>query len=87
MLALILSPIGRMVGIGAIVLAVIGGAYLKGSNDARDKINKAMVKATVEQLKQRGQIDAEVSKSDIEEICIELGGSPDDCRVQQDGDK
>lgn len=34
-LAFFLSPLGRWVGIGAIILAAIGGIYVKGRSDGK----------------------------------------------------
>lgn len=42
-LAFFLSPIGRYVGGGLVILAILGGIYLKGRSDAR-----ASYKATIE---------------------------------------
>jgi hypothetical protein len=69
---------------GAVALS-FGLGYYKGRIDANASQSRAMVKATMEQLKERGQINADILESDIESICRELGGG-DDCRLQADID-
>ena len=51
-LAFILSPIGRYLAIGAIILAAFGGTYMKGHSDGADKVQArwdAAVQAAIEQ--------------------------------------
>ena len=66
--------------IGAVIAVfVVSGAYIKGRSDHAAKVERAMIKAVTEQLKERGAIDQDVSSTDIRDICIELGGVPEDC--------
>jgi len=66
---------------GVAALALYTGAVAFYVHDhVTDKVDRARLKATIKQLEERGEIDADVSNTDITELCIELGGVPVDCR-------
>ena len=79
-IGLLLNPWAKYVAAAALSLALVAGAYVKGRADKGAAVEKAMVKATIAQLKERGKIDVDVSNSDITDICVELGGLLEDCR-------
>ena len=83
-MAFFYSTLGR-VALGAV--AVLGfGVFMfwQGWSAKGDKVERQQIEATVKQLQQRGQINADVSNEEISSICVELGGNPDDCRMQPD---
>ena len=44
-LAFFLSPVGRWLGIGAIILAAVGGIYVKGRSDGRASYQAKLTRA------------------------------------------
>lgn len=49
--AFFLSPIGRYIAIGAVILAALGGIYMKGHSDGADNVQRkwdAAVQAAIE---------------------------------------
>lgn len=75
----ITSPVGRIAGAILAVCVAFGSGYIKGRADGRAIASKAAVEATFKQLRERGMINEDVRNSDITDICIELGGLPDEC--------
>ncbi len=69
-LMLKLAPI-----IAIVVAGLMAGAYFKGRSDAR----VATLKATVEAYKKREDIDNEVRDLSHYDLCVRLGGLPDEC--------
>ncbi|RVD44653.1 hypothetical protein EN742_01685 [Mesorhizobium sp. M4A.F.Ca.ET.020.02.1.1] len=64
--------------LGAATLICVGlflGGYAKGRSDAR----VAVLADTVKAYKKRTDVDAKVRNMDAADLCIELGGLPDDC--------
>lgn len=60
-IAFFLSPIGRYLAIGAVIIAALGGIYMKGHSDGADKVQRkwdAAVQAAIEQG-QKARDDAE----------------------------
>ena len=50
-------------------------------NDAANKRNELRnVKAIIEQIAQRQGINKNVLSTDLYDLCVELGGLPDDCK-------
>lgn len=64
----------------ALVVAFLlsGGAYLKGRSDGKDIERNKSLQATISQLKERAETDAEIRDMDITELCGLLGGSMSD---------
>lgn len=69
------------IALGAVVAfsVAVGGAYWKGRTDGRDLKVAEIAKATMKQLEERGVINETVRDADIADICVELGGLPDEC--------
>lgn len=71
---------------GKIAMAALAGALLYGAGQwqgrtaANANAEARGAKATIEQLKERGMIDEAVDNTDLVDLCIELGGLPDNCR-------
>lgn len=60
--------------------AIFGAGYWKGSTNATAKAEARAAKAVISQLKERGLINEAVGNLDTVQLCVELGGVPDDCR-------
>ena len=79
--ALIWKPvaIGASAGAAALMtwaLLIHGpGQYRAGVAAAESAVQRA----TIEQMKERGLINEAVRDTDLVDLCIELGGLPDDC--------
>lgn len=71
---------------GLTALLVGGPAYLAGqfigARQERSQAELRNTKAIIKQLHERGIINEAINNADIIDICIELGGLPDDCRNQ-----
>lgn len=70
------------IGVVGAFMVLLVGSYSKGRIDGKAAAAREAVKAVVAQLEERGQINEAVQDTDIVAICIELGGNPDDCRMQ-----
>lgn len=67
--------------VGLVAASVAFGAgYWKGSANASARAEAKAAKAVISQLKERGLINEAVGNLDTVDLCIELGGVPDDCR-------
>lgn len=65
---------------GLVLLGVVYGAgQWQGRSAATAKAEARAAKATIEQLKERGLINESVANLPSADLCIELGGMPDDC--------
>ncbi len=69
---------------GALValLGWSGAIYLKGRSDGASVAETRAIKSTIEQLEQRGQINEAVRDTDAADLCIELGGLPEQCNAE-----
>jgi hypothetical protein len=63
-LSFILSPIGRIVGIGAVVLALMGGLYLKGRGDGAAKAEAACAAARAIEIGRQMQASTAAQEAD-----------------------
>lgn len=64
----------------ALVVAFLlsGGAYVWGRLDGKDIERNKSLQATINQLKERAETDAEIRDMDMSELCGLLGGSMSD---------
>lgn len=70
------------IGAGALVGALFasGPAYLYGEHHGRQQAAVAALNASLQAIQKRKDIDDEVDRADLVNICVELGGLLDDCR-------
>jgi hypothetical protein len=75
------------IGAGALVgaLVVAGPVYLYGKHQGRQEAAVAALEASIKAIQKREDIDHEVDRADLIDICVELGGVRDDCRDQLRG--
>lgn len=75
MMAKLYGPllIGAAILIG--VSAIFGAGYWKGSNDGQ----VSQLKSSIDAYRERGAIDARVRSSSDYQLCISLGGVPEQC--------
>lgn len=74
MLALLVSPIGKAVGAFLAVAAVVGGVYLYAYQRGAVSERQAILKRSVELLRERNATDDEINTLDDSDLCISLGG-------------
>lgn len=75
------------IGAGALLGALVasGPAYLLGKHQGRQEAAVAALQASLDAIQKREDIDHEVDRADLIDICVELGGLRDDCRDQLRG--
>ena len=69
-------------GAFALLLASHAAVYLAGRSHASTEAETRGMKATIEQLRERGLIDEAVGNLDDSDLCLELGGVPEFCNAQ-----
>jgi hypothetical protein len=79
-LKLIPNPVKFAAASALIAAVAFSAGNWKGRTAATANAEARAAKATIQQLKERGLINEAVDDTDIADICIELGGVPDDCR-------
>lgn len=73
----------RLAVVGALALAVgCGAGYLAGRADGAAVAETRAIKSTIKQLKQRSEINEAVRDTDTADLCIELGGLPEQCNAE-----
>ncbi|TKT69075.1 hypothetical protein [Aquamicrobium sp. LC103] len=65
---------------GALVAS--GPAYLYGKAQGRQQAAVAALEASMKAIQKREDIDHEVDRADLIDICIELGGLPERCQLE-----
>lgn len=75
------------IGAGALVGALIasGPVYLYAKSHGRQQAAVAALQASIQAIRTREDIDHEVDRADLIDICVELGGVRDDCTDQLRG--
>ncbi|TKT69066.1 hypothetical protein [Aquamicrobium sp. LC103] len=64
--------------LGALVAS--GPLYLYGKSQGRQQAAVAALEASMKAISKREDIDHEVDRADLIDICVELGGLPDECQ-------
>lgn len=70
---------GLVAGVAFGYLVIGPVQYAKGEASAKVAIVEAMQKNSAENRKLKGVTDEEISKMSDRDLCIALGGLPDDC--------
>ncbi|HWK65410.1 MAG TPA: hypothetical protein VNS34_10740 [Rhizobiaceae bacterium] len=75
------------IGAGALLGALVaaGPVYLLGNHQGRQEAAVAALQASLDAIQKREDINHEVDRADLIDICVELGGVLDDCRDQLRG--
>ncbi len=75
------------IGAGALLGALVatGPVYLYGKHQGRQEAAVAALQASLDAIQKREDIDHEVDRADIIDICVELGGVRGDCTDQLRG--
>lgn len=68
----------RLAAAGFAVLALLL-SHVYAYNGGKEAARVAMLANTLKQIEERGLINEQVNRADIRDICLELGGLPDDC--------
>lgn len=71
-----LKTIGWMI-VTASLVGII--AYAKGNLDGRDSERVKALKAAMEQIEQRSANNEAVRDLNMQQLCIDIGGLPDQC--------
>lgn len=53
--------------------------YVKGRADGANNAKQAAIQSTIKQIKERGDVNEDIKRTDIIDICVELGGLPEEC--------
>jgi len=70
------APLLLAAGALALAAALFGAGYLKGKNDGQVD----QLKSSVEAYRERSDIDARVRTGSDYQLCLDLGGLPDQCQ-------
>lgn len=73
MLALIISPLGRIVITVAVALLMTGSAYMKGRYDGRSIATTEALEAATKADAERRKIDADISGRRAADLCRSIG--------------
>ena len=73
MLALLTSPLGRIVIAVAVALLMTGGAYMKGRSDGRRIAATESLENATKADAERRKIDADVSGRRASDLCRSIG--------------
>jgi hypothetical protein len=69
----------QTMAIAVVVLSMIaGGIYWRGRSDGISSERYKSLQATINQLKERAETDAEIRDMDVSDLCVLLGGSMSD---------
>ena len=63
---------------GIIMMIIISGIYWKGRTDGVSSERSKSLQATINQLKERAETDAEIRDMDVSDLCVLLGGGMSD---------
>ncbi|WP_051680009.1 hypothetical protein [Pseudorhizobium marinum] len=78
MLAFIFTPLGKAIGAAALALAVFSSAFLYGKSVGRQGAAVEALERSVEVLRERSEINDQVSSSDAADLCGSMGLSEQD---------
>lgn len=70
---------GRGILVLIALLALIGSLWAVAYSQVRDSILQKQLERAVEAWETRNEIETDIGRLDDVELCIELGGLPDDC--------
>lgn len=71
--AFLFSPIGKALGAAAIAIAAVSGVFAYGKSVGRQGAAVEALERSVEVLRERSQIDDEISTSDAATLCAHYG--------------
>jgi hypothetical protein len=80
MLAFLFTHIGKALGAAVVAVAVFSGAFLYGKSVGRQGAAVEALERSVEVLRERNEINDQVSASDAADLCGDYGLSDDDER-------
>lgn len=78
--AILASRFTKPLIIVAVILGALGFAYYKGATDKQRQLELRALEAEVKAEKMRREIDNETENLGDYDLCIELGGLPEDCK-------
>lgn len=73
MIGFILSPLGKRLGAAVLAVSLVSGVYLYGKSVGRQGAAVEALERSVEVLRERNQINDEVSASDAAALCVSFG--------------
>ena len=73
LISYVLSPVGRVVAIGAAIFALVGGIYLKGSLDRKAADEAKQQQESLKNLRNRTETNEQVNKLPAPDLDNELG--------------
>ncbi|MCG8272977.1 hypothetical protein MIC97_15880 [Aquamicrobium sp. NLF2-7] len=74
MIAIILSPLGRVLGVLAVAASLMGLSWLHGYQRGAASERTAILMRSVEVLRERNRVDEQARNMDSPELCGALGG-------------
>lgn len=78
MLAFLFTPLGKALGAAVVAVAVFSGAFLYGKSLGRQGAAVDALERSVEVLRERSEINDQVSSSDAADLCGSMGLSEQD---------
>lgn len=78
MLAFLFTPIGKALGAAGLTVALFSGAFLYGKSVGRQGAAVEALERSVEVLRERNEINDQVSSSDASDLCGSMGLSQQD---------
>jgi len=81
LIAFILSPIGRYIGGAVAILAIVGGIYWKGRNDAANAIEQELQAKRASELETARKIERDAIACNLDPQCVQ----PDSFRERVPG--
>ncbi|TDR34653.1 hypothetical protein [Aquamicrobium defluvii] len=74
MIAILASPIGRVLGALAVAASLMGLSWLHGHQRGAASERQAILTRSVEVLRERNRVDEQARNMDSPELCRALGG-------------
>lgn len=79
MIAILASPLGRVLGALAVAFMLLSIAWIHGHQRGAASERTAILTRSIDVLRERTKVDDQIRDMDSARLCRELGGLPDEC--------